>query len=151
MSLGLNIGGNHLYFHVEVDGEEVMRKYTPISEVRNPGFADFLIKIYRPGESEEFPKGGKVTPLLEAMQPGSTIWASGPIEKFSYFGYGQCMRPKDDVPIIRKKIGGIAGGSGISPIYPVLMHGLRYEDGVEFSLIFGNKTVKDVLLKDELV
>jgi NAD(P)H-flavin reductase len=40
------------------------------------------------------------------------------------------MRAKDDVPIIRKKIGGIAGGTGISPIYPVMMHGLRYEDGV---------------------
>jgi ferredoxin-NADP reductase len=151
MSLGLAIGGNHLYFHVEVDGKDEMRKYTPISEVRNPGFADFLIKIYRPGESEEFPKGGKVTPLLEAMEPGSTIWVSGPIERFSYLGYGQIMRAKDDVPIIRKKIGGIAGGSGITPIYPVMMHGLQYEDGVEFSLIFGNKTAKDILLKDELV
>lgn len=61
------------------------------------------------------------------------------------------MRAKDDVPIIRKKIGGIAGGTGISPIYPVMMHGLRYEDGVEFSLIHCNKSSKDILLKDELV
>jgi ferredoxin-NADP reductase len=57
------------------------------------------------------------------------------------------MRAKDDVPIIRKKI----GGTGISPIYPVMMHGLRYEDGVEFSLIHCNKSSKDILLKDELV
>jgi NAD(P)H-flavin reductase len=55
------------------------------------------------------------------------------------------------VPIIRKKIGGICGGTGITPVFSVLDHGLRYQDGVEFSLIFGNKTEKDILLFEELV
>jgi hypothetical protein len=67
MSLGLGIGGNHILLFRDIDGEEKKRKYTPISDVRNPGFTDILIKIYRPGESELFPNGGKVGPLLEAM------------------------------------------------------------------------------------
>jgi hypothetical protein len=87
--------------------------------------------------------------------------AKGPLKRLTYLGYGQLVRhPKpnkedrgkpwpeikpEDI-FIRKKIGGIAGGSGIAPIYPVMMHGLKYKDGVEFSLIFGNKTSKDVLL-----
>ena len=63
MSLGLSIGGNHLFFHMNIDGKDEIRKYTPITDVRNPGFADFVIKIYR--KSAEFPDGGKMTPLLE--------------------------------------------------------------------------------------
>jgi NAD(P)H-flavin reductase len=85
------------------------------------------------------------------MKPGEAISVSGPVRRLSYLGYGQIIRhAKSEEPVIRKKIGGIAGGSGIAPIYPVMMHGLNYEDGVEFSLIFGNKTAKDVLLHDEL-
>jgi ferredoxin-NADP reductase len=50
MSLGLPCGGNHLFFHMEVDGENMKRKYTPISDVRRPAYADFVIKVYRPNE-----------------------------------------------------------------------------------------------------
>ena len=65
MSLGLPIGGNHLYFHMDINGKNEKRKYTPITDVRNPGFADFVVKVYRKDESTEFPDGGKMTPLLE--------------------------------------------------------------------------------------
>lgn len=85
------------------------------------------------------------------MNPGDTIMAKGPIKRLTYLGYGQMIRHAKTADIFtRKKIGGIAGGTGIAPIYPIIMHGLKYEDGVEFSLIFGNKTSKDILLQDEL-
>lgn len=42
-------------------GELVQRKYTPISSVRNNGYVDFLIKIYRKNVHPRFPDGGVMT------------------------------------------------------------------------------------------
>ena len=46
MSLGLPVG-NHVMFHAKIDGEDVIRKYTPISQVKDQTYVDFVIKIYR--------------------------------------------------------------------------------------------------------
>jgi len=50
MCLGLPVG-NHVMFYADIPGEEdqVMRKYTPISDVKDQTFVDFVIKIYRKG------------------------------------------------------------------------------------------------------
>merc|ERR1719295_424905 len=49
------------------------------------------------------------------------------------------------------KIGMLAGGTGITPMYQVMqyIHRNRETDETEISLIFANKTEKDILLKDE--
>ncbi len=44
----------------------------------------------------------------------------------------------------------IAGGSGITPMFQLLQAANTNKDISSFSLIFGNKTSKDILMKNEL-
>ena len=56
--MGLHVG-EHLVFHMEIDGKLISRKYTPVSKVNDLGKVEFVIKIYK--KNEEFPLGGKIT------------------------------------------------------------------------------------------
>ena len=69
MSMGLPVG-NHVMFHAMIDGEDVLRKYTPISDVKEQTFIDFVIKIYRKNEHPKFPEGGQMTQYLEKLELG---------------------------------------------------------------------------------
>lgn len=72
----------------------------------------------------------------------------GPLGQLAYQGFGKFLiRNK---LIQKKKIGMVAGGTGITPCYQVLQAALNGEDGTHLSLIFGNRTVEDILLRDEL-
>lgn len=55
-------------FHVDINGEGVVRAYTPVSGDRDLGVLDFLIKVYWAGEHPQFPEGGKMTQHLAAMK-----------------------------------------------------------------------------------
>lgn len=63
---GLPIG-KHVVFTAkmiepgETEESEVERKYTPISQVTQRGYIDFLIKIYRKNVHPKFPDGGLMT------------------------------------------------------------------------------------------
>jgi len=88
MSLGLPVG-NHVIFSAQIGDEEVVRKYTPISDVKDQSFVDFVIKIYRKGVHPKFPEGGQMTQYLETLQPGSIMQMSGPHGRCTYEGYGR--------------------------------------------------------------
>lgn len=119
MSLGLPVG-NHVVFSAQIGDEEVVRKYTPISDVKDQSFVDFVIKIYRKGVHPKFPEGGQMTQYLETLQPGSIMQMSGPHGRCTYEGYGRFSLAKRDLTQVRKKIGHIAGGTGITPLYQVI-------------------------------
>ena len=63
MVLGLPIG-MHVLFTAMIkskefpEGDEVQRKYTPISMVTQKGYVDFLIKVYYANVHPRFPEGG---------------------------------------------------------------------------------------------
>ena len=65
-TFGLPIG-KHVIFKALMptpeipEGEEIERKYTPVSSVRNNGTVDFVIKIYRKNVHPRFPEGGIMT------------------------------------------------------------------------------------------
>jgi cytochrome-b5 reductase len=44
----------------------------------------------------------------------------------------------------------LAGGTGITPIFQILQAAHKNKDTSYFSVIFGNKTSKDILMKKEL-
>jgi len=56
--MGLPVGG-HVFFHLDLNGEFISRKYTPVSMVNEKGRVAFVIKVYR--KNEEFPLGGKMS------------------------------------------------------------------------------------------
>ena len=152
-TFGLPIGQHVIFSAVmptpeKPEGELVCRKYTPTSTVFNSGYVDFVIKIYRKNVHPRFPDGGIMTQYLETLEPGATMLMEGPKGRLAYQGFGKFLIQKN--PIRKMKIGMVAGGTGITPCYQVIQAALNGEDATNCSLIFGNRTVEDILLKDEL-
>ena len=155
MVLGLPIG-NHVIFSAMIktkdcqEGEEVCRKYTPISMVTQKGYVDFLIKVYKAGVHPRFPEGGVMSQHVDRMKIGEKMLMEGPKGSLFYYGYGKFDIAKKIVEG-KTKIGCISGGTGITPCYQVINAALKNDDGTSLSLIFGNRTTSDILLKDELM
>uniref|UniRef100_A0A7S1DR16 NADH-cytochrome b5 reductase n=2 Tax=Hemiselmis andersenii TaxID=464988 RepID=A0A7S1DR16_HEMAN len=144
--LGLPVG-NHMQVFAEVDGETVLRSYTPVSGVDERGYFDMVIKIY--GKCDKFPAGGKMSQHLDSLSVGDKIDVRGPMGKFEYLGKGRFT--VDGVSRSADKIGLIAGGTGITPAYQVIKAILGdANDSTKVSLLFANQTPEDVLLRSDL-
>ena len=125
------------------------RKYTPISQITQRGYIDFLIKVYRKNVHPKFPDGGLMSQYMENMELGQKMLMYGPKGRLQYLGNGDFLIGKEHVLGVNR-IGLIAGGTGITPCYQVLQSILVNNDHPEVSLVFGNRTVDDILLRDEL-
>ncbi|GMH44148.1 hypothetical protein BSKO_12082 [Bryopsis sp. KO-2023] len=144
--LGLPVG-KHMFFYANVNGEPVMRAYTP--SCAKVGYFELVIKVYFANEHPRFPEGGKMSQHFESMQIGDTIDVKGPLGHFEYTGPGQYL--KNRKPFSAKKIVMIAGGTGITPCYQVAQHILSDpEDDTEISLLYANKCEEDILLREDL-
>ncbi|ONK66512.1 uncharacterized protein A4U43_C06F8960 [Asparagus officinalis] len=108
----------------------VIRPYTPISDPESKGYFDLLIKVY---------PEGKMSQHFDKLKPGDVVEVKGPIEKIRYS------------PNMKKKIGMIAGGTGITPMLQVIKAIVKNpEDCTQVSLLYGNVSPDDILLKAEL-
>ncbi|CAM8923207.1 hypothetical protein QQ045_021994 [Rhodiola kirilowii] len=108
----------------------VVRPYTPISPTDAKGYFDLLIKIY---------PEGKMSQHFASLKPGDVLQVKGPIEKLRY------------TPNMKKHIGMIAGGSGITPMLQVVEAIVKNPDDItQVSLIYGNVSPDDILLKQKL-
>ena len=107
----------------------VIRPYTPVSDESSPGHLDLLVKVYPNGPMSEH---------LHAMNPGDNLSFKGPIPKYPW----QANK--------HKHITLIAGGTGITPMYQLARAIFQNpSDNTKVSLIFGNLTEADILLKPE--
>jgi len=88
---------------------------------------------------------------LESLKIGATLLISGPHPKITYLGFSKFETRNSEVPINRKNFGGIAGGTGITPMYNIMSHSLENKDGMTNSLIFANHTSDDILLNKEIM
>lgn len=108
----------------------VIRPYTPISDPDAKGYFDLLIKVY---------PEGKMSQHFASLKPGDVVEMKGPIEKFRYS------------PNMKKHIGMIAGGSGITPMLQVIDAILKNpDDNTQVSLLYANVSPDDILLKKKL-
>jgi cytochrome-b5 reductase len=109
--------------------EPTIRPYTPIT-YNTKGSMDLAIKTY---------PNGKMSKRFESMKVGDTMDFKGPLKKFDYS------------PNMKKKIGLIAGGTGITPMMQII-HKIvtNPKDKTEVFLIFGNVSEDDIMLKDRL-
>lgn len=127
--LGLPIG-QHISIGAIIDGKEIVRSYTPISNDDTLGYFDLLIKTY---------ENGNISRHVESKNIGETIEVRGPKGFFTY-------RPNQS-----KEFGMIAGGTGIAPMYQILTAILRNAaDKTKISLLYANVSENDILLKEEL-
>jgi cytochrome-b5 reductase len=112
------------------DGKVVARPYTPTSLNDDKGKFEILIKAY---------PQGKVSSYLHSKKEGDTIEVKGPFPKIKY------------IPNMKKKIGMIAGGTGITPMLQVIKEILKNpNDKTEIYLVFANNAEEDILLKEVL-
>ncbi|KYQ96893.1 NADH-cytochrome b5 reductase [Tieghemostelium lacteum] len=122
--------GKHISIRANVNGQQIMRPYTPITSDKDLGYFDLLIKVY---------EKGAMTSHMDKLYIGEYLEFRGPKGKFEF-------------SVNRyKSIGMIAGGTGITPMLQVIRAILENpEDHTEISLIFGNITEEDILLKADL-
>ncbi|XP_027216687.1 NADH-cytochrome b5 reductase 3 isoform X2 [Penaeus vannamei] len=152
--LGLPIG-QHIYLSARVDGQLVVRPYTPVSSDEDKGYIDLVVKVYFKNVHPKFPDGGKLSQYLEGMKIGETIDVRGPSGLLEYRGRGVfAIKPDKKSPpnlTTAKKVSMIAGGTGITPMLQLVRQVARDEgDKTQLALIFANQTEADILLRQEL-
>jgi cytochrome-b5 reductase len=154
--LGLPVG-KHIMISTTLEGKLESRAYTPISSDDEVGYFDLLIKVYFKNTHPKFPEGGKITQYLEGLQLGDHIDVLGPKGCITYLGHGRFQvedkRNRKNPPTFRQcsTIGMIAGGSGITPMLQVIRAILKDPlDKTTVTLLFGNQTEHDILLREEL-
>jgi len=112
------------------NGKDVIRPYTPVSDTEDKGFFDLVVKTYPQGVMSKY---------MATLNPGDKLDFKGPFPKFEY------------KPNTLKKIGMIAGGSGVTPMIQIVQHILKNpNDKTQVSLLFANLSENDILLKQEL-
>lgn len=127
--LGLPIG-QHISISAVIDGKEVVRSYTPISNDDQLGSFDLLIKTY---------ENGNISRHVDSKNVGEHILVRGPKGFFTY------------TPNMVKSFGMVAGGTGIAPMYQVLTAILdNPEDKTKINLVYANVSENDILLRAEL-
>lgn len=85
--LGLPIG-QHVHLIATINGELVLRAYTPVSSDDDLGYVDLVIKVYKRNVHPKFPDGGKMSQFVDALKIGETIAFRGPTGKLQYLGDG---------------------------------------------------------------
>ncbi|RDA89057.1 hypothetical protein CP532_2282 [Ophiocordyceps camponoti-leonardi (nom. inval.)] len=118
-------------FKGEGDEKPTVRPYTPVSDEDEQGHIDLLIKKY---------SGGPMSSYLHDMQPGQSLDFKGPLPKYPW------------AENKHEHIGLIAGGTGITPMYQLIRTIFSNpNDKTKVTLIFGNVSEEDILLRKELV
>ncbi|KAI8933845.1 NADH-cytochrome b5 reductase [Plenodomus lindquistii] len=107
----------------------VIRPYTPVSDVDQKGTVDFIIKKY---------PDGPMSSHMHDMEPGQRLDIKGPIPKYQW------------APNKHEHIALIAGGTGITPMWQTARAIFKNpEDKTKVTLVYGNLTEQDILLKRE--
>ena len=88
---------------------------------------------------------------LATKEVGDKVKFEGPLGKMIYLGNGNFVVMKKPLASPKTKIGLIAGGSGITPLYSLAnaIH-LSNDQACEVKLLYSNKTRADILIRDEL-
>lgn len=112
---------------LDKNGKVVARPYTPTSTNDHKGEFELVVKVY---------PTGNVSKYLGGLKVGDSIEVKGPFAKLPYKAN------------MKKKIGMIAGGSGITPCMQVLQEVLNNVwDKTEVHLLFANNTPEDIIMK----
>jgi cytochrome-b5 reductase len=112
------------------EGKPIVRPYTPVSTNALLGKFELMVKTYPGGLSKH----------MSEMAVGDTL-------DFKHIPFNV----KTQYPFQKKHIGMLVGGTGITPMIQAL-HAILGTPGDEtrISMLFGSRTIKDILCKDTL-
>ncbi|KAG6005867.1 hypothetical protein E4U21_007575 [Claviceps maximensis] len=141
--------GQHLMMRLRGDSggrQSLIRAYTPISDGKEKGWMELLVKIYRDTAER---KGGEMTQALDSVPAGQSVEFKGPIGKFEYLGNGVCSISGKSREFSRFIM--ICGGSGITPLYQVMRAVTTdADDPSQCLLLDGNRAEEDILCRTQL-
>ncbi len=123
------IAGQYVTLKTTINGEEVRRAYSLCSSP-NSKEVKVAIKAVENGKFSTF--------ATEKLNSGDTLYVSKPEGKF-------VIQPAPDNNYL-----GFAAGSGITPILSMIKSVLEAQNNATFTLIYGNKSVKDTIFYSEL-
>ena len=123
--------GQHLTLRATIDGEEVRRNYSLCTA---PDDQDWMVTVKRIG-------GGIFSNWVgDNLKPGDVIDVMPPHGSFT---------TEFDASKMRRLVG-IAGGSGITPVMSLIKTTLKYEPQSRFTLLYGNRDSSSVIFLEAL-
>ncbi len=126
------IPGQYVFVHKEIEGKEYKRAY---SITASPFSESLQITV------KETPNGDFSTFANTQLQVGDTLEVSTP--------KGNFILPVEESHA--NNYLAFASGSGIAPIYPMILAVLENEPKSKFGLFYGNSTEQHTIFKDTLV
>ena len=120
--------GDNLYVYATINGRAVKRPYTPSSLVGITGHFDLTVKRY---------ETGLISKYLHEQKVGDSVLMSGPNQGGHW------------VDGMAKKVGFVAGGTGITPMISIIRWILTKRLDVDLVLLFANKTEADIIFREE--
>ena len=129
------VPGQFLQIHFENDGKQLRRSYSVATFDGDPKNAERDVEM-----AISYVEGGAATKLLQNMQEGDSLDASGPYGRF-------CLHDDDK----NKRYLLVATGTGVTPYRAMLplLRRLIPERGIEVCLLFGARTPVELLYGDE--
>ena len=123
--------GQYLTLRTDIDGQDLRRSYSICAGVDDAELRVGVRKV----------RGGVFSNWInQHLRPGDTISVMAP--------QGRFFVPLD--PASRRHHLGIAGGSGITPILSIMKTVLAREPASRFTLIYGNRSLKSTMFKEEI-
>lgn len=122
--------GQFMTVSLNVDGKDVKRSYTISSSPSRPNVIEITVK--------RVPGGVVSNHLNDNLKLGDQIKVRGPAGKFSCFNYPS------------RKILGIAGGSGITPIMSMARWIVDTAADVDFTMLYSARTPRDIIFRREI-
>lgn len=133
MRLAYFAAGQYLSVSVDIGGKRYTRSYSIASSPSesSEGYYRLTVKAVDNGVVSNY--------ILDTWQEETAVTVSDPIGTFTY-------EPLRDA----EQIIGIAGGSGITPFLSLAKAIADGEEDCSLTLLYGNRTEKDVLFQEEL-
>eukprot|EP00171_Calliarthron_tuberculosum_P016487 IDg16487t1 len=138
-----------MFLQAKIDGNLILRAYTPVSSDDDRGYFTLCIKVYFPNVHPKFPDGGKMSQFVDHMRIGDMLRVKGPLGHFEYKGRGHVVLAGKEHNV--RNIGLICGGTGLTPAYQVMQAVYKDdEDDTQIHLLYANKSEEDILMREEL-
>lgn len=121
----------HMSIQATIDGQRVVRPYTPITPPWQAGYFDLVIKRY---------DYGALTPHLFKLEVGDEVSVRGPFGGLKY------------TPNEFRRILLLGAGSGLTPLLQVIRIALaEADDETSFLLLYQNRNEDDIILHKHLM